>query len=54
MNHRRNLFPTGNHVIDPMSVAPSCDRLPHYNKVGNEINTGVFIAILLQPLSIRF
>lgn len=47
MNHRRNLFPTGNHVIDTLSVAPSCDSLPHNNKVGNEINSDVFIAILL-------
>lgn len=46
INHRHNLFPTGNHVIDTLSVAPSCGNLPD-NNVGSEINMDLFIAILL-------
>lgn len=47
MNHRHNLFPTGNHVIDTLSVAPSCGSLPDNINAGSEINMDLFIAILL-------
>lgn len=53
MNHRHNLFPTGNHVIDTLSVAPSCGSLPDNINAGSEINMDLFIAILLQPRSMR-